>query len=126
VRLTLMMGGHAFQDRFGDPATVSPDMLKSRALGVLADHLKIITPPSSINAHIHRNCIAQYTVGHLNRLKKIHSALASPTWSGRLSVLGSSYKAVGINDNIALAHEVAHAYTTKHDHSITGLEWLRS
>jgi oxygen-dependent protoporphyrinogen oxidase len=49
---------------------------------------------------LHRDCIAQYVVGHL---KTVASAKSEAVAAGGLSLIGSSYEGVGLNDAVLSA-----------------------
>ncbi len=60
--------------------------------------------PEMVRIIRHRNAIPQYTVGHLDRLASIDSALAS---LAGLHLTGHGYRGVGINAAIADAVSLA-------------------
>ncbi|KAI8927305.1 hypothetical protein BC831DRAFT_453052 [Entophlyctis helioformis] len=98
TRLTAMMGGHLFTSKFGHPDTVSPDRLTDTAVRSIASHLGIPASRLALSrASIHRDCIPQYMVGHAQRMESVHEYLTGDL-NGRLSVVGSSYEGVGVND----------------------------
>jgi protoporphyrinogen/coproporphyrinogen III oxidase len=99
TRFTVMMGGHMFKDKFGDPNTVDQSLLKRVAADSVHKYLGI---PSSLleDAHVsvHQKCIPQYNVGHQHRLKEIGKLTDE---LGFLTLVGASYKGVAINDIVA-------------------------
>ncbi|KAJ3090040.1 hypothetical protein HK102_004840 [Quaeritorhiza haematococci] len=106
TRLTVMMGGYMFRDKFGHPDTVSKDNLKKIALESLKKHLGIQHTPVAERVTVQQACIPQYVVGHHAKLQRMHEALAD-RYPGKLSVVGASYMGVGINDCVLHAREVA-------------------
>ncbi|KAJ0066656.1 hypothetical protein NL108_016760, partial [Boleophthalmus pectinirostris] len=68
TRLTVMMGGAWFQEVFGDPDQVSPDLLLSTAESAVKRHLGIRERPLWSNVALHRDCIPQYHLGHAQRV----------------------------------------------------------
>ncbi|CAD6884442.1 unnamed protein product [Tilletia caries] len=102
TKLTVMLGGHWFDNANKNRSAVTsnsaasyPDSseLQERALRTLEHHLGI--PPSVLRhpntrilARLQKDCIPQYTVGHVQRMQAIHNLLASSehdvTMAGRL------------------------------------------
>ncbi|XP_028413980.1 LOW QUALITY PROTEIN: protoporphyrinogen oxidase-like [Dendronephthya gigantea] len=97
TRLTVMMGGNYFEEQFGNPNETSKDHLKNEALVALKNALGIQGEPSKICVSIHQECIPQYNVGHYDLLQSIRQYIARHL---PLSVSGSWYDGVGINDCI--------------------------
>ena len=91
---TVMMGGSWFQKLFGN--NPEPSDLESIALENLQKIMKFQDKPSQVITKIHRNAIAQYTVGHLDRVKKLRQMAQDLP----LAFVGSSYDGVGLNDAI--------------------------
>lgn len=96
TRLTVMMGGAYWSARSTFP---SNDELCRAAVDTLRLHgiLPNSVEPVFTQAHLQRDCIPQYTVGHVNRMRQLHTALLE-NYDGRLAVVGSSYTGVGLND----------------------------
>ena len=90
------------------------------AKNVLARHLGIADEPDVVYAVLQRNCIPQYTVGHEDRLKAIHSEVES-AFGGRLRLAGCMVKGVGVNDCVFSAVKVVNNLLTNPDQG-TGLE----
>jgi oxygen-dependent protoporphyrinogen oxidase len=89
--------------------------------------LGVTALPIDSHVSIHKNCIAQYTVGHYKRLETMQSALLkNPGIGRRLSLVGSSYTGVGVNDCILSARRVASGIAKDPLGSITGLEEVLS
>jgi oxygen-dependent protoporphyrinogen oxidase len=123
LRLTAMMGGHQFHSLFGDPDKVSKKELLDTALKALEEHLGVKADLIDSHVSIHKNCIPQYTVGHRERLLEMQSLLQdNPSVGQRLSLIGSSYTGVGVNDCILGARRVAYGITHDPSSVMTGLE----
>ena len=60
--------------------------------------LKIDNDPVEVICKVHEKCIAQYTVGHAQRVKKLREL----TTKARLPIafVGSAFDGVGLNDAI--------------------------
>ena len=89
-----MMGGHWFQELFG--ATPEKSHLENLALENLRKILKFDDLPEQVITKIHRNAIAQYTVGHSQRVSKLRQLSENMP----MAFVGSSYDGVGLNDAI--------------------------
>ena len=93
---TVMMGGAWFQELFGS----NPDPKELE--GIALDHLKRICnikdDPSKIVCKIHEKCIAQYTVGHAQRVAKLREITEAKKLP--IAFVGSAYDGVGLNDAI--------------------------
>lgn len=101
TRLTVMIGGvhHPHFDAL-DAST-----LKNSAINSLSRQLGITAEPDASHISIARNAIPQYRVGHRAQLGKIEQTLAcSRPW---LTILGSSYGGVSVNDCIAQARRIS-------------------
>ncbi|XP_055083961.1 LOW QUALITY PROTEIN: protoporphyrinogen oxidase [Periophthalmus magnuspinnatus] len=98
TRLTVMMGGAWFQEVFGDPDQVSPDLLLSRAESAVSRHLGIRQSPVWSNVALHRDCIPQYLLGHAQRVEQMRGFISDARLP--LSLVGSSYDGVSVNDVI--------------------------
>lgn len=126
TRLTVMLGGHLFRERLGDPDTVSQKVILEKALAVVNGSLGITQTPESTSVAIHRGCIPQYTVGHRATLLSVREALLRGHLRGGLSVTGASYLGVSVNDCVYRARELAFRLTDdqRQDQATTGLEAL--
>ena len=100
TRLTVMMGG-AHQ-----PQIVSTDdsQIMEIALDSLSKHLGVDAEPDAVGIKRITEAIPQYVLGHIQKVKEIEAAAAS--LSDRLTILGSSFYGVSVNDCIAKAKEV--------------------
>lgn len=88
TRLTVMLRPSA-----KDPA--------EEAQAAVARQLGILNQPAAVEVSYAHNAIPQYEVGHLERLKHIESRLP-----GSISLLGSSYRTISVNDCIAEASAI--------------------
>ena len=93
-----MMGGHWFNSLFGDPNSVDPSHLQDVAEEAAEKTLGIRTKPTSCLTTVQYDCIPQYTLGHSHRLKNIFDFIEKRKLP--LSLIGSSYNGVSVNDCI--------------------------
>ena len=116
TRLTVMLGGH-WWDGWSDLPT--KDDCIEMARSVLQNHLGLEEQPVAVKANVQRSCIPQYKVGHSDRLRRMHQALASseaPSSStgepplaplaSKIRVAGSHFTGVGVNDCVRSAFDV--------------------
>jgi len=96
--LTLMMGGAWFKQLFQHK---SKEEMVDIGMNSVSKILGITQTPMDIKAKVLRQCIAQYTVGHLERVAKARQIINQEKLP--LSLVGSSYDGVGINDTILSA-----------------------
>lgn len=96
--LTVMMGGAWFNQLF---KTKTQEELEAIALSTVSSILNIAQSPVRTKTKILRECIAQYTVGHLERVAAARTAISQDALP--MSLVGSSYDGVGINDTILSA-----------------------
>lgn len=94
--LTVMMGGKWFHKYFG--LTVTDEHLLKTALESVSKILNIKDKPVYHHVSVLKNCIPQYVVGHYERVDKIFQYIQNKKLP--LSLVGSSYSGVGINDVI--------------------------
>lgn len=90
TRLTIML----------HPDTVDPEQKVYEALKV---HLKITTKPDVLQFHLLKNAIAQYTLGHIERVQNAKAALAQTM--PNLHLLGSSYDGISLPACVTAAHQ---------------------
>ena len=93
---TVMLGGAWFESLFG--SNPSETDLNEIALKHLKNIMKISEDPVSTVVKLHRKCIAQYTVGHVQRVQKARNIIEKKNYP--ITLIGSSYDGVGINDAI--------------------------
>uniref|UniRef100_A0A6V7HSF9 Amine oxidase domain-containing protein n=1 Tax=Bracon brevicornis TaxID=1563983 RepID=A0A6V7HSF9_9HYME len=96
-----MAGGAWFNEYFGENPT--KEHLEAVALDQLKKILKITVDPLDSHSEILYNCIPQYVVGHEARCERIRNYITSHNMP--LTICGSSYQGVGINDVILSAKE---------------------
>ena len=96
TRLTVMLGGNYFEEEFGDPNETDKDYIKNEALVALQNALGVQGEPSKICVSIHKECIAQYNVGHSDLLQSMRQYVSQQNLP--LTFVGSWYDGVGIND----------------------------
>jgi oxygen-dependent protoporphyrinogen oxidase len=100
----------------------NPTELVSPAL----QHLRRVFPhlqdvePVLIRPKLHIECIPTYLPDHGGRLRELHEAISSGPWKHKLSLVGSGYGGIGVNDCVGSAEEVVDALAQ--GHSATGLE----
>ena len=93
---TVMMGGKWFENLFGpDP---NPKDLENLATQQVKQILNLKQNPCRVLTKIHKKCIAQYTLGHKQRVGKIRDYVNMQNLP--ISFIGSSYDGVAINDAI--------------------------
>lgn len=102
TRLTAMLGGmHRPEiERF------SLDEIKGKTYSALNRHLNITDPPQAVRVSIAKQAIPQYEVGHQVRFNLIKSRLDHLS-NARISLLGSAFRGVSVNDCIAEAKKIA-------------------
>ncbi|CCG83396.1 Protoporphyrinogen oxidase [Taphrina deformans PYCC 5710] len=114
TKVTCIMGGHWW----GDGPVPSEQEGFEATKRVMKMHLGIDQEPEFWNAKIQRDCIPQYTVGHMARMKTLHHKLEQD-WPG-LGLIGSSYGGVSLNDCVLHARKIA--MTIADEGRATGLE----
>ncbi|KAI8331745.1 hypothetical protein BC941DRAFT_403462 [Chlamydoabsidia padenii] len=96
VRFTAMIGGSDWDLAFDGKKDVAGHAL-ALAQQAMGTCLGVHATPVHSRAHVLRQCLPQYRVGHRLGLRQLHSALQQQ-WGGRLSVVGSSYLGVSVPD----------------------------
>ena len=99
-----MLGGHQFQDQFGDPEQVDKELLKNVALDTIRKSLDIRAEPRKVHVSIHKDCIPQYYVGHSELVSSLRNYTRQ--YSLPLDFIGSWYDGVGLNDCIYYSQRV--------------------
>ena len=94
----VMMGGRWFESLFGNPDKVNLDSLQDTAIDSVRKVLNVKSDPVSAFATLSKNCIAQYKVGHKGILQSLSAYIQDNQLP--LSLIGSSYEGVGVNDCI--------------------------
>ncbi|XP_038062926.1 protoporphyrinogen oxidase-like [Patiria miniata] len=98
TRMTCMMGGAWFHDLFGDPDKVDCDWLASVALATLKTQIGLSAKPTYCRVNLSKDCIPNYKVNHHRLLETIDAYVADNDLP--LTLVGSSYKGVSVNDCI--------------------------
>ncbi|KAG1686934.1 Protoporphyrinogen oxidase [Nymphon striatum] len=98
TRLTCMLGGHWFNEYFGDVETVDENILLETSLHELKTRLNITEKPVSYHITVQKNCIPQYKVGHHEIVDCLKTMLQEKKLP--LSISGSSFEGVSVNDVI--------------------------
>lgn len=98
TRLTAMLGGM----HRPEIAMSSDEEIKEKTYEALRRHLGITAQPDVVRVSIARQAIPQYEVGHEARLHQIERKLDQ-----RISLLGSAWRGVSVNDCIAEAKKIA-------------------
>lgn len=97
--LTVMMGGRWYDDYFD--SSDSEDKILGTALKYVSSILEINQHPDHTHVSVLKDCIPQYTVGHSARVDKAMAYIKEHRLP--LTLIGSSYYGVGINDVIYTA-----------------------
>ncbi|XP_033730420.1 protoporphyrinogen oxidase-like [Pecten maximus] len=98
-RFTVMLGG-AWYDQLLErlDGSLNPNGIARLANEVVSDHLNITEKPLKVDVIIQNDCIPQYLVGHNERVERIFKYIKDKNLP--LSLVGSSYKGVSVNDCI--------------------------
>lgn len=99
VKLTVMMGGHMWDNAFGGLRVdqVDPELVHQKARDALRVYLGIEETPKYSMVNILPECIPQYLVGHEARLGELHQHMKQE-YGHLLSVSGASYLGVSVPD----------------------------
>ncbi|KAH9440995.1 hypothetical protein MJO29_015368 [Puccinia striiformis f. sp. tritici] len=114
TKLTVMLGGHYYSKQIDSIPTI--DRLTQQATETIREQLGITQDPFFTQAQIQKDCIPQYLVGHHQRMSELHHQLKPLN----LSLVGSGYSGVGLNDVVKSSKDNA-VNLIKNDRS-TGLE----
>uniref|UniRef100_A0A8C8ML49 Protoporphyrinogen oxidase n=1 Tax=Oncorhynchus tshawytscha TaxID=74940 RepID=A0A8C8ML49_ONCTS len=98
TRITVMMGGAWFQEVFGNPEELTEQLLLDRATQAVTSHLGVTTLPIWSAVALLKDCIPQYYLGHRKRLENMRQYIRDHNLP--LSLAGSSYDGVSVNDVI--------------------------
>lgn len=101
--IQVLMGG-AWFDQFSK-TNVTDDFYIQQAVNAVRSQLGVTLTPSMVKLSMQRDCIPQYTIGHLDRVEQIFNYVAS--YNLPLSLIGASYKGVGVGDCIYNANLAA-------------------
>lgn len=103
TKLTVMLGGHWWQ---GWTELPHEEEGAAMAQAVIRRHLGVAEEPVASRVSVQKDCIPQYTVGHSHRMVQAHKNIRSE-FASKLTVAGSSYTGVGVNDCIRSAWDAA-------------------
>jgi oxygen-dependent protoporphyrinogen oxidase len=101
-RATVMIGG----EKNPEFKAISSDQAAEIAVDAMQKIFAINQAPEYVYAQLHKNCIAQYAVGHRERVSAIRKQLPA-----RLELIGSSFDGVSINDCVRNSKKTALACT---------------
>ncbi|KAK9761305.1 oxygen-dependent protoporphyrinogen oxidase [Basidiobolus ranarum] len=121
TRITAMMGGHRFQELFGELETASKEQILEMTKSTISRQLGIQKEPIEPQVSVLPECIPQYLVGHQERLVKTNSDLKK-LYPDELSVTGASYLGVSVNDCVASSYKLVNSLVASKFKGITGLE----
>lgn len=107
--VTVMMGGAWFKSNFG--ANPSHKELRDIAARHVGDILRIPSAPTTARVAVLEKCIPQYVVGHHDRVQRIREYVRRNKLP--LSLCGSAYDGVGVNDVIFSAKKCVQAMAEK-------------
>ncbi|KAG0167346.1 oxygen-dependent protoporphyrinogen oxidase [Apophysomyces sp. BC1034] len=101
VKLTAMMGGHAWSQAFGQVPIeqLDPNEALLYARKAMKAYLGIDATPQHAMVNLQAKCIPQYLVGHDQRLGELSAAMKARC-GHLLSVVGASYLGVSVPDCI--------------------------
>ena len=128
TKLTVMLGGHWWDNWDTYPDEGEGEYM---AKAIIARHLNILEEPQAVRVSLQRDCIPQYTVGHVKRMREAGASLLR-IFDGKLRVAGNSFTGVGLNDCVRAAKDLvaelqAGMKGTGLGDQIPGLEtWKRS
>ena len=97
------MGGAWFNEVYKTSTT--DDFYIQQAVNAIRSQLGITLAPSMVKLSMQQDCIPQYTIGHSARVEQIFDYVASHNLP--LSLVGASYKGVGVADCIYNANSAA-------------------
>lgn len=100
-KVTCIMGGHWWTGRTIPSEQEGYEATKN----VLKMHLGITDEPVFWNAKIQHDCIPQYFVGHIERMRSLHTKLKQHLPG--LALAGSSYAGVSVNDCVLNSRKIA-------------------
>ncbi len=100
TRLSVMTGGSLFPGMID----MSEKEIEILAIKAVKEQLNITEIPDSITIYKRKNAIPQYTIGHMDRIKKMEEHVKN--LSPHFSFLGWNYYGVSVNDCIAQAYHL--------------------
>ncbi|RHZ54911.1 hypothetical protein Glove_421g10 [Diversispora epigaea] len=129
TKVTLMLGGHYYYynslRKEGEEELLlfnNEEQLLNHSLQTLEKVLGIYATPVEYQIKLQRKCIPQYYVGHHSRIRELHNVIKKE-FKNKLSVSGSSYLGVSINDCVVNSAKLAlNLLDPKQEMIVTGLE----
>lgn len=101
TKLTVMLGGP-----HGAPLPEQIDI--PELVSILSRHLERSLPqPITYKIHHQIECIPTPTVGHLQRMKELKTALESEPFNGKLKVIGAGVGGVSVGDCVESGRRAA-------------------
>ncbi|RLL96363.1 hypothetical protein CFD26_104998 [Aspergillus turcosus] len=105
TKLTVMLGGH-YWDGWEWSDYPKPDTCIQMSKSLLKRHLGITDCPLQTSVAIKHQCIPQYTVGHLSRMRDL-SQTVRQEFNNRLTLAGNWYNGVGVTDCVRQGYMAA-------------------
>ena len=90
----------------------SKEQWANKALEVLKQRLQVTATPVDVRVDTHDQCMPQYTVGHLDRVKQVEEE-CKRLFGGRMKVTGASFRGISVPDCIHRASLTAHEMTAE-------------
>ncbi|HEX4065021.1 MAG TPA: protoporphyrinogen oxidase [Acidobacteriaceae bacterium] len=82
------------------------DRIREKVLKELAEILHVTAPPTFVRIARSRRAMAQYSVGHLDRMQYVRDSVAAMP---SLAVAGNAYEGIGVPDCIRTGQHAAHS-----------------
>lgn len=98
TRLSVMCGGDWYNELCKSDGNLDESKMVEKSMKVLHKYLNLNEDPSFIKINNLKNCIPQYRVGHYLKLKVLDKEINEQDL--RLSLIGSSYSGISLNDCI--------------------------
>lgn len=105
TKVAVMLGGHLW-DGWTESDYPDHEAAVKMARALLERHLGITETPAVARSRLQRNAIPQYTVGHPARMRALSDAVRSD-FDHRLTLAGSWYAGVGVNDCVTQGYMAA-------------------
>ncbi|EDV20923.1 uncharacterized protein TRIADDRAFT_31028 [Trichoplax adhaerens] len=103
TRFSVLMGGAWFSQIHKENAT--DDYYIQMAVNAVRNQLGVKLEPSTVKLSMQRDCIPQYTIGHLPLVRQIFDYIAMHSLP--MSLVGASYQGIGLADCIRNANLAA-------------------
>jgi protoporphyrinogen/coproporphyrinogen III oxidase len=106
TKVTVMLGG----PHLTTPSHTSLPVIMKH----LASHLGHVLPePLLVRSHSHTSCIPTFSVGHLERMDELRTALKGAPWVGRLEIIGAGIGGVSVGDCVEAGKRVGRRWTER-------------